>query len=71
MWKWPESLFLVLGAGDEIGKDSAEIVQSLLSMHKLLLGDSFKPTPSLDRTSGCHIDFRTEGSVLTFALSKI
>ena len=38
---------------------------------KPLLGNSFKPSPSLDRTSRPHIEFRTEGSILTFALSKI
>ena len=33
--------------------------------------DSLKPRPSLDRTPKRHIGFRTEGSILTFALSKI
>ena len=47
-------------------KDSAETVLS-----NPLLGDSFKPRPSLDRTPRRHIDFRTEGSILTFTLSKI
>ena len=37
-------------------------VNSLLNMRKALLGDSFKPRPSLDRTPRRHIDFRTEGS---------
>ena len=50
-------------------KDSAE--KSLLSMRKPLLVDSFKPRPSLDRTPRLHVDFHTEGSILTFALSKI
>ena len=46
-------------------------VNSLLSMRNPLLGDSFKPRSILDRTPRCHIDFRTEGSILAFALSKI
>ena len=36
-------------------------VKSLLSMRKPLLGDSFKPRPSLDRTPRRQTDFRTEG----------
>ena len=31
----------------------------------------FKARPTLARTPRRHIDFRTEGSILTFALSKI
>ena len=46
-------------------------VDSLLSTRNPLLGDSFKPRPSLDRTRRRHIDFRTEGSLLTLAISKI
>ena len=46
-------------------------VKSLLSMRKLLLGHSFKPRPSLYRTPRRHIDLHTEGSILTYALSKI
>ena len=52
----------------------AEIVLSLYwvcAMCKPLLGDSFKSRSSRDRTPKCQIDFRTEGSILTFALSKI
>ena len=33
-------------------------------MRKLLLGNSFKPRPSLDRTPRRHIDFHTEGSIV-------
>lgn len=39
-------------------------------MLKPLLGDSFKPWLSRSY-SGRRIDFRTKGSILTFALSKI
>ena len=46
-------------------------VKSLLSMRKPLLGDSFKPRLSLDRAPRRHIDFRTEGSILTFFLLNI
>ena len=45
-------------------------VTSLLSMRKPLLGNSFKASPSLDRTPSRHVEFPTEGSILTFALSK-
>ena len=46
-------------------------VKSLLNMSKPLLGDSFKPRPSLDSTPRRSIDFHTEGSLLTFTLSKV
>ena len=39
-------------------------------MRNRLLGDSFKPRPSLDCTPRRHIDFRTEGMILSFTLSK-
>ena len=46
-------------------------VRSSLSMRKSLLGNNVKPMPSLDCTLRRPIDFRTEGLILTFALSKI
>ena len=45
--------------------------KSVLSMRKPLLGNSFKPRPSLDCAPRRHVDFPTEGSILSFSMSKI